>query len=70
MSVLWRVLLLLWFPIAIVVFGVCGLLALVPSALVWIATGDGDRAFKVATFGRVIWWDTTNRLADRAKFAA
>jgi len=70
MSILWRVLFLLWFPVAFAAFGVCSLLTLVPSALVWVATGDGNRAFKVATFGRAVWWDTTNRIADRAGFAA
>ncbi|MFJ3950302.1 hypothetical protein ACIPXV_09555 [Streptomyces libani] len=67
---LWRIALILWFPVAFVAFGVCVVPALLPAAAVWVVTGDSERAFRVATFGRTIWWDTTNRIADHAQAAA
>ncbi|MFE9003105.1 MULTISPECIES: hypothetical protein [Streptomyces] len=64
--ILWRIALVLWFPVAIAVFGVCSFLVLIPVLITWIVTGDKDRTWKVMTFGRAIWWDTTNHIADRA----
>ena len=66
MTTAWRVALLLWFPIAVAIFGACNVLALIPTALVWVATGDSERTWRIFTWGHPVWWGVTNRLADRA----
>lgn len=66
---LWRITFLLWFPIAFAIFGICVVPALLPAGAVWVVTGDSERAFKVATFGRAVWWDATNRIADHTQGA-